>query len=165
MAKANLTAQLVRELLDYEPETGLLTWRRPTSNRVKAGDPVGNLTHGRFETSILGVRVSCHRLAWFYMYGEWPVGDIDHINGDPKDNRIRNLRDVPHRTNIENQGQKTRKSYSGLIGAHWSARHRLYCSRIKTLGKAHYLGWFKTAEEAHAAYVDAKRRLHEGCTI
>lgn len=165
MAKANLTAQRVREVLHYDPETGCFTWAVRTSNRVKVGDRVGNESHGRIQTSIDGVRCELHRLAWLYMTREWPKHDIDHINGNPSDNRFANLRDVPHRMNIENQGQKPRTSASGLIGAHWSARHKLFESKIKSRGMAVHLGWFKTAQEAHQVYVAAKRRLHEGCTL
>jgi hypothetical protein len=106
-----------------------------------------------------------HRLAWLFVYGHHPIHEIDHINGNPMDNRIQNLRDVPHRVNAENKRKAGRTTYSGLLGAHYHKNSGRYASNIKANGKQICLGYFSTAEEAHAVYVEAKRRIHEGCTI
>jgi AP2 domain. len=103
-----------------------------------------------------------HRLAWFWVHGEWPPLLIDHLNGVRDDNRIANLRQADRRLNMEN---RRRESYNvtGLLGVKPNGKG--FSARIGVRGVEHHLGTFKTPEEAHAVYVEAKRRLHEGCTI
>jgi hypothetical protein len=103
-----------------------------------------------------------HRLAWFYVHGVWPPVLIDHINGKRSDNRIVNLRLADWRLNMEN---KRRESYNstGLLGVKPNGKG--FAARIGSRGVEHHLGTFRTPEEAHAAYVEAKRRLHKGGTL
>ena len=166
MAVNDLTAARLRELLSYDPETGVFI-RSSNSRRAKKGDMAGWVNAlGYRAVSIQSRTYLCHRLAWLYVTGQWPCGVIDHINGDPGDNRWRNLRDVAHRTNIENQRVAARSNKStGLLGATLHKASGLYQAQLKTHGKRLGLGYFKTPEEAHAAYLEAKRRLHAGCTI
>lgn len=114
-----------------------------------------------------GVKFSEHRVCWALHYGEWPSGVIDHINGDPTDNRICNLRDVDQSVNCQNRRKAHGNCSSGLIGAHKRTINGVvkYASSIMTRGKSRFLGLFNTPEEAHKAYVSAKRQLHSGCTI
>lgn len=166
MAESNLTAQRLRELLDYNPLTGGFTWTKPTSNRVKAGDGLREIsTWGYWMVTIDGKTYGAHRLAWFYVHGEWPKQDIDHINGDRKDNRITNLRDVSKRVNQENRRKANINSRSGLLGAWFHRTSGLWHSRITTNGVSYSLGYFRDKNDAHQAYLTAKRRRHEGCTI
>jgi hypothetical protein len=100
------------------------------------------------------------------MTGRFPDGQIDHRDGDKDNNRWGNLRDVTRLVNQQNQRRAHRSNRSsGLMGATWSKASKKWQSGIKLNGKFIYLGSFETPEEAHATYISAKRRLHEGCTI
>ena len=106
-----------------------------------------------------------HRMAWLYMTGELPTADIDHINGIRNDNRFSNLRNVSRTVNLQNRRNAGANNKSTrIIGAYPSYANK-FTSRIRVHGKDQYLGTFDTAQQAHAAYLSAKRRLHEGCTI
>jgi hypothetical protein len=106
---------------------------------------------------------SVHRFAWFYFYGEWPKGQIDHINGDPADNRISNLRCVTPQENAQNQKKAKSTNMTGLLGVTPSGSG--FQARITIGGKAKHLGSFRSAQEAHEAYVSAKRQLHPANTL
>lgn len=132
---------------------------------AKKDTPVGsNSGIGYVGCMLDGKHYLLHRLVYLYSHGCMPKY-IDHINGDKKDNQISNLRSV---TNFENQ-QNMRKAYStnksGLIGAFYSSIYKNWFSRICVNGKRKWLGCFKTPEEAHQAYLRAKRELHPTCTI
>lgn len=165
MAKSDLTAARLRELLNYDPETGLFVWRIRPSKKIAAGVAAGCLDNGYIRIHIGQKTWMAHRLAWLHVHGTWPSADIDHINGNRSDNRIANLRDVSRSVNLQNKRHAQGASISGLLGAHWFSPTQAWYSRIMIGRKSHHLGYFKTAELAHAAYLDAKRRLHEGCTI
>ena len=104
-----------------------------------------------------------HRIAWLYVYGCWPNNHIDHINGNPDDNSIENLRDVSRKVNLQNMRKATKSSKTGILGVSESAGR--FRASIRIDGKAKYLGSFDDAKTAHAAYIDAKRKYHEGCTL
>ena len=106
-----------------------------------------------------------YRLAWLYVHGKLPDGDIDHINGKPSDDRIKNLRDVSRSVNLQNQRAARSNNSSGLLGVFFQKTMNKWTSKIQLDWKTKSLGYFDTAEEAHAAYLKAKRELHEGCTI
>ena len=97
------------------------------------------------------------------MTGKMPEKVIDHINGNKKDNRFSNLRDVTNQANTQNtkKARNCNKS-TMLLGATLDKRRGVYRSQIKVNGKNIYLGDFKTPELAHAAYVEAKNKYHEG---
>jgi hypothetical protein len=155
--------QFFVEKLSYDSETGVLTWKEKVRN-AEVGDVAGS-------TSVQGYRVvyangaqfKAHRVAWLLYYGEWPGKYIDHINGIRDDNRIVNLRDVAPSVNSQNLKSATARSSTGRLGV-YKARSKWKAS-ICTGGKRTHLGLFKTIEQAEAAYLDAKRRLHEGCSI
>jgi hypothetical protein len=151
--------------LAYDAATGVLTWVRPRRSTF-IGKPAGCVSHSGYVTVCLGrTPVPAHRIAWLLHYGEWPQYDIDHINGNRADNRIGNLRDVPRRINRENMRSAMPGSRSGLLGVRWHARDRLWYAAITVRGRRTILGYFKDASEAHQRYVEAKRQLHEGCTL
>ena len=159
------SAQEVREWLFYDPVTGSFTWAKP-GRGVRLGHSAGTIhKNGRREICILGLRHKAPRLAWLLTHGRWPEGVIDHINGDPSDDRAENLRDVTFKTNSQNQrrAQLSNKS-SGLLGValHHSGKWQ---ARLVVAGKNLYLGSFPTPEAAHEAYLAAKREHHLGCTI
>lgn len=163
-----LTAERLRELLHYDPETGAFTRRIACGGRggkkFKPGSVVGSRTSlGYLETQIDGTRALLHRLAVLYMTGRWPLDQVDHQNGMRSDNRWTNLREVDNRTNIENRRRPNKNNRSGWLGCHY-ARGR-WTAQITVNRKRVILGSFVTPQEAHAAYLGAKRRLHVGCTL
>lgn len=152
--------------LRYDIETGDFFWlknKRGKSRDWYIGDKAGYVVKAAMNISLLGRYYYVHRLVWFYVFGEWPKGDVDHIDGDWSNNRIGNLRDVSHGTNMENMRRARKDNRSGLLGAHKHGNG--FCSAIQVKKKLIRLGWFATAQEAHAAYLKAKRELHPGCTI
>jgi hypothetical protein len=168
--KNKLTAQRLREVIDYDPCTGAFQWKPRAwraGQRCNDDRSPGSVSK---QTGYLTIRVDgnlyqAHRLAWLHNYGEWPASHLDHKDGNRLNNRINNLRDVGNTINRQNMRRARVDSASGLLGAHFDKRRGRYFSTIKTNGKAMYLGAHPTAEAAHAAYVAAKRRLHAGCTI
>jgi HNH endonuclease len=161
-------AELVRRLFTYDHANGALIWQEPMHRQVRVvkGQIAGyvNLYSRCIVIMLDGKNYKAHRLIWLYVTGSWPVNCIDHINGDPYDNRFDNLRDVTHQVNLQNIRKASRqKKRSSLLGAF--RNHNKWMSRIKVNGKDKYLGNFETEEEAHAAYLAAKRKYHIGCTI
>ncbi len=158
-----LTQARLKELLSYDPITGIFI-REQSRRKVRKGSVAGTRRHdGYFTIFMDGHRYLCHRLAWLYMTGEWPLHFIDHIDGNPSNNSFSNLRDVEHTINTQNIRRARSFNSSGLLGAN---RFRGgFLSRIIVHKKVIHLGWFNTAEEAHEAYLIAKRELHEGCMI
>lgn len=165
-AKLEITAEAVRNLLDYSPGTGIFT--RKTA---RPGQPVGSVAgsmndKGYIKIFVLGKVHGAHRLAWLYEYGKWPENEIDHINGDKSDNRIANLRDVSRKVNVQNQRRARKSRPLDLpLGVQFVRKLDKYVAEIGANGKRHYLGLFPSADLAHEAYLGAKRKLHEGCTI
>ena len=150
-----LTAEHLREILHYDPATGIFTWRVKPSGSVKAGDRAGSPN----DRGYLGIGIDyhlhiSHRLVWLYVYGEWPKKHIDHINGNTSDNRLINLREATIQQNQANSALR-KDNKSGLKGARWHSRDKCWCSSIRKNGKSRHLGYFDTAKEAHAAYCTA----------
>jgi hypothetical protein len=167
MSKANstLTAKRCREVFYYDGHRGVLILRIRTSVSTPAGTVVGNgHDRGYLRTRLDGVTYRVHRLVWLWVYGEWPTGEIDHINGIRNDNRITNLRSVTRNVNNQNlkKAQRNNRS-SGLLGAY--KKKNRWQAQIMINGVGTTLGTFDTPEEAHAAYLQAKRLHHPGCTI
>jgi hypothetical protein len=162
-----LTAERLRELLNYDPDTGVFT-RKTSAGGECAGKIAGTRRRYRKTRIEIGIGIDyadyrAHRLAWLYVYGKWPVGHIDHKDGNPLNNAISNLREATGSLNGQNLRKARRDNKSGLLGV--SPNRLRWSASIKADGRKHHLGTFDTAEEAHAAYVAAKRKLHEGCTI
>lgn len=156
-----LTQECLKQILHYCPETGVFTWLRPTGRRAKIGMIAGALT-GRFgyrTITINNERYYAHRLAWFYMTGEWPKETIDHKNGVPGDDRWENLREATRSQNSANRKAMS-DTRAGLKGAIWHPQSQSWVSAIVHRGKSTFLGKFATAEAAHAAYTKAARDLH-----
>src|SRR5579864_3559439 len=105
MKDSNLTLTRLYEVLDYRPETGLFIWKINTGKRRMAGKQAGcKMVRGYHTLSIDRIQYTAHRVAWFYMTGDWPPDDIDHINGVRTDNRFCNLRLATKRDNSFNKG-------------------------------------------------------------
>lgn len=153
----------LRATLSYDPETGVFTALKTIASR-RAGEVVGFSGARSYLMTSVGCKLYLlHRLAWLYVHGCWPKFYIDHINGDCKDNRIANLRDVPQSVNMQNKRNVHTKSKSGLLGV--TKHGRGWVARIRVDGKPKYIGRFQSPEDAHQAYLAVKRDVHPGCTI
>ena len=165
MAKTNLTAERLKELLHYDPETGVFTWIKTVKRggRASVGDTAGSMMlNSRIGIGVEGTLYYAHRLAWLYIYGRWPVTGIDHIDGDPTNNRLCNLREATQAQNNQNRSSipmKTNKS--GFMGVSWEAKRKKWFASIRNNGKTVYLGRHSTPELAHAAYCKAKAAFHD----
>jgi hypothetical protein len=150
-----ITPEALREILTYSPDTGLFTWR-VTRGKARAGAVAGHINeHGYAVTNLNGRVYRLHRLAWLYMTGAWPVDMIDHKNGRRADNRWENLREA---TRSQNNANKGAFSAHGFKGATYNKRQGRWLAQIKANGRRHYLGYYDTPEEAHAAYAAAAIR-------
>lgn len=155
-----LTLERLKEALRYHPETGDFIWVNPPSKRVAIGSVAGSKHAKGYITVSLDRRFyRAHRLAWFYMTGRWPNAQIDHINGIRDDNRWCNLRDVSAETNQRNRTGVNRNNKIGLPGVSWAKRGGWF-ARIWVDGGSKFLGYYPTPEDAHKAYLVAKRELH-----
>lgn len=164
MAKTNLTAERLRECLHYDPQTGVFKWRMRIG-RGRIGKIAGITTARRYiRIGVLGCEYMAHRLAWLYVHGAWPHAEIDHIDGDPANNALANLREASRPENLQNLKKANPRNKTGLIGAHRRSNGR-YRSHLQSGGRIICLGSFATAEEAHKAYVEAKRKFHSFNTL
>ena len=151
-----LDVELVRSLLNYDQETGIFTWRVTRSGSAHVGDVAGHLTpFGYIHMRIAGYRVYAHRLAWFYVYGEWPKDEIDHIDQDKAHNAISNLREADNSQNHANVSMYANNS-SGIKGVrkYW----KRFRATIGVKGTIIHLGTFDTPEEARTAYINAAKK-------
>lgn len=173
--KPNPTPDLLRQLLRYEPETGKLYWReRPSSlfqNLYRSAEGCAanwnsrwagrealtcRMPNGHLQGRIDYGSFLAHRVAWAIYYGEWPEDHIDHINHDPADNRIENLRVVTHAENHRNLSRRADNS-SGVTGVQRVGN--VWVASIKHGGKRIYLGRFSQLDEAAAVRKAAERRF------
>lgn len=174
---ASLTADRLRDILDYCKDSGVFYWRdevRIGFNKSvvshRSGDRAGTKrkTDGRIIIRIDGKTYLGYRLAWLWVTGGWPLSEIDHIDGDPTNDRFSNLRDASRAKNQENLRlpQKTKAS-SGFLGvfANKAGYKKPWRAAICVAGKQISLGSFYNEIDAYEAYVHAKRTLHKGCTI
>lgn len=157
-----LTAGRLRELLHYDPETGLFTWRHKTGSQ-SSGKQAGTPHKAYINIQVDSRQYKAHRLSFLYMTGELPPDEVDHINGIGTDNRWHNLRLADHFLNCQNRRRANRNNMSGLLGVQKHGNG--YKAVIRKHGRNQYLGYFSTKEEAHAVYVNAKREFHRGGTL
>lgn len=167
--KFNLTSLgYLKSRLHYDSETGCFTWLRREEknhwhvgwNKRWAGKSVAYINpEGYLEIALDGVHYKGHRLAWFYMRGEWPKSDLDHVDYDRSNCRWANLREANKAQNMQNRS-KTRINTSGFKGVTFEKQTQRWKAQIQSHGKALNLGRYNTPEEAHAVYAEAARRLH-----
>lgn len=159
-----LTQERLKSVFSYDPTTGLFTRIMAISKKSKIGDIVTTKNRSNYIVLRLdGELHYCHRLAWLYMTGKYPTNHIDHINGNPSDNRFCNLRDVSQSINHQNLHRPHRDNKTGFIGV--TRDKKRWSASIHINGKRVFLGNFDTPELAHAAYIEAKRANHDGCSI
>jgi hypothetical protein len=155
-------AEVARQLLDYNPDTGVFTWAVTTNNRAPKGSVAGatqaNRTTSYRKIRFNGVTYYAHRLAWMLHFGSIPEGMvIDHVNGNGLDNRLSNLRLC---TQAENSRNRTGRSASEKPkGITFDKSRGKWAAQIKKDYKLIHLGRFDTAEAAHHAYTQAAKEL------
>lgn len=155
------------DTLSYDNNKGILIWKKYNSkNKLKKnGDEAGSIW-GRYKTITLnGIQYKYHRLVWFYVYEKWPIGVIDHIDGDGLNNRIDNLRDVDMYTNTQNtkKANSKNKSSSNIPGV--SMFKNRWIVRIRVDGRSKQFGSFKTQQEAENECIRVRRIHYKGNTL
>jgi hypothetical protein len=154
----------IAAVLSYNAETGVFTWVANRGGGARTGDVAGTVKRGGYvQINVLARLCYAHRLAWLFATGSWPSGCIDHIDGNPSNNRIDNLRDVSAKENQQNQrrAHASNKS-SGMLGVSMCKQTGRWSAKISVANKTKNLGRFDTADAAHQAYISAKRALHTG---
>ena len=176
----DITPEEVRKLLRYDPETGQLFWRprepsmfSPTAKRT--AEHVCANWNARYANklaftarSVAGYKTGsifnrnyyAHRVAWAIIHGSWPECEIDHINGDPSDNRLSNIRSASRAQNERNKGFR-KNNTSGFQGVSLHSQMNKWVASITVDRVQKYLGVFDTAAEAHEAYRSAAKQFHQ----
>lgn len=147
----------------YDPESGLLYWKQVTSQKQRRllGVAVGSqIADSRWQVKLFGLRYYYHRVIWTMYNGQIPDGMyVDHVDCDPSNNRLENLRLATSSQNQHNRS-KNRRSASGFKGVTWNSRAKKWRARIRLNGKPTHLGYYHTPKEAHAVYCTSASRLH-----
>jgi HNH endonuclease/AP2 domain len=163
MANSILTSERLHELLSCDPESGIFT-----RNSSAGGSVIGSVAgykapDNRIKIYVDGKNYNAHRLVWLYVHGYIPTIDIDHIDGDPSNNRLANLREVSHKVNLQNRKGPTKANELGVMGV--IRNKERFGAQIRVDGKRVWLGTYDTPELAHSVYLHTRRKLLEGNTI
>ena len=158
MAIPHITQAKLKELMDYDPETGVFTWKVKPAKQIQIGDVAGCTSDGYVKIRVLGVLYQAHRLAWLYVHGTLPHR-IDHRDGDGTNNRHGNLRECTQAQNMANT-KKHKRNTSGYKGVSWNKDAKKWTAKISINWKMKHLGYFETAELAHEFYCLAADMLH-----
>lgn len=165
--KKTLSAERLRDLLNYDPETGVFTWRALTSpkSRVVIGSVAGCFAVDYWVINVDGKQYGAHVLAWLHVHGAWPEKGIDHRDTIKHHNWIDNLRPATQSENMQNRRVANRNNKSGLLGVSWNERTQQWDAFIKVNRKSKNLGGFGDPHDAHLAYLAAKAIHHPFSTI
>jgi hypothetical protein len=161
-----LTYESLIATFSYSHDSGVLTWNDVPRLGPKrpAGRVAGSLdAHGYIQIGVFKKTFKAHRLVWFYVTGEMPRQQIDHINGIRTDNRFCNLRVVTNAINSQNKRSPLPSNKSGFLGVSWN--RGAWRATIQVNHKQINIGRYADPSEAHVAYLNAKRIYHDGCTI
>lgn len=155
----SLTQERLKEVLHYNPDTGVFTWIKPTGPKARVGAVVGE----RQTTTYLQVGIDrkvylLHRLAWLYVMGYIP-DLIDHVDRNPRNNRFSNLAESNKSANALNMNP-SKANKSGYVGVSFCKCTGRWRAVLTLQGKSKKLGRFDTPEEAHQAYLAAKAKYH-----
>lgn len=165
-----LTAERLRELLAYDPETGIFTWKTTMGSRAVAGQQTDSLDdHGYVRIRVDKRLYRAHRLAVLYMSGSFPPADVDHINLNRADNRWKNLRNATRTVNARNTNLRS-DSTSGLKNVSWHKATGKWQVNLAAGGKNIHIGLFADKELAAQAAAEARSKYHspferKGATI
>jgi hypothetical protein len=158
-AKERPTIEELREYLDYDPETGVLRWKKRVSRHVLAGAIAGSAyPSGYLYIQLKGARMLAHRVAFAFLYGRWPRPCCDHVNGNTLDNRACNLRECTVSQNSQNK-RAHRNNKSGVKGVSWSKQNQRWTAEVVRDGKAHRKS-FRHLEDAAAWVKQLRVELH-----
>ena len=150
---------LLRELFSYDAKTGLLIWRK-ASGTARAGREAGWLHEsGYVYVGIQGRSYKAHRVIWYLYYGKQPKELLDHIDRNPTNNRIKNLRECTHAQNQQNK-RTYANNQSGVKGVNWYPRYNKWRVRIQHMGKPILVGMYSDFDAACAARLQAQKKLH-----
>lgn len=154
-----ISATELSEILEYDRHTGLFKWVTSPNFKIKIGDVAGSLHKysGYIQLRVNKKLYPAHRLVWLYVYGEYPILQIDHINGVRDDNRVENLRCV---TPAENAMNKCvyKQNKLGVTGVYYDKRINKYCAYIKVNKIQHHLGVFESLEDAKYSRLTAEKQ-------
>lgn len=154
-----LTQKILKHFLSYDSKTGVFRWKEQRG-RVSINEVAGSITnHGYIQIRLLGKMYSAQRLAWLYVYGDFPNLSIDHINRNKTDNMISNLRLATKSQNAQNTTICSINK-SGYKGVSWCKRENKWRACIKLNGKYKSLGYHLTKEQAYSKYVEAAKTIH-----
>ena len=169
MKKQELTQELLKELFHYCEITGIFTFKHRKEitygdkgfNTRFAGKQTGSLCKktGYIRLGIYNKTYQAHRIAFLYVYGYIP-GEIDHVDGIRTNNWISNLREATRSENGQNLKKARKHNKLGMLGVSYHVNSNKYVARIAVNKKTTTIGLFQTKEEAHAAYINEKRKLH-----
>lgn len=161
MTKTVLPLAGLEDVLRYEPDTGKFFWLVARPRKIRAGDLAGYTNpFGYIEIRYNKRNYRAHRVAWYLHTGQDPrTLHIDHINGNPTDNRIANLRLATPSQNAKNM-RKRENTTSTYKGVSWHKKGGKWQAQIRVDGLNIYLGYFATQLDAHLAYCAAAARLH-----
>lgn len=168
MAEQFISIDRLREAFEYDPQSGMLVWKIGRRGPACPGDVAGCLSNGYVSVKLDQQGLMVHRVAWALTHGRWPIGDIDHRDGNPSNNRLDNLREATRSENMQNRRVAQSNSRSGRLGVWRSNRQNLkkpWKAVVVTGGKAVHVGYFASEEEAQSAYLAAKARLHPFQTL
>ena len=157
-----ITADRARELLDYDAERGVLVWAKDRGGHCKIGRVAGGGrldSSGYFRIRLDGKNYLTHRIIWLWHHGEFPPEVVDHINGDPTDNRIENLRRASVGQNQYNS-KRPKTNTSGQKGVYWNKRDKAWRVQICVNGKKKYIGVYADLQSAADAYSKAAVEHH-----
>jgi hypothetical protein len=142
----------LQEWLTYHPETGKFTVKklRPSQHRNKVGNEIGAINQGRYQIKTGNKKYQRSRLAWFFSYGVFPEGCIEHINGDILDDRICNLREIS-RNDVTKKVESNRRNSTGYPGVSFHKKSGKFSAQVRMGGKNYYLGLYEDAKEASVA--------------
>lgn len=162
-----LDAHRLREILDYNQETGSFVWKVMLAHRRKPGTKAGNRTHGYIEIGINNKSYRAHHLAWLYVTGRWPELHIDHIDGNRANNAFANLREASNQKNCQNRHWPSEgKVSSQYLGVTWNKQRGCWMAQIRASnGENINLGLYDDEYQAHVAYLHAKNELHDDADI
>lgn len=155
-----ITQKYLKSVLYYDPETGIFTWIKSSSNRIQNGDMAGSFSKRGYTVIRISKKIyTAHRLAFLFMTGKFPIDEVDHINRIKTDNKWVNLRECNRTQNSANHG-KFKNNKSGYKGVYWHKTNKKWSSEIYTNGNKIHLGFYTDIKEAAKTYNEAANKYH-----
>lgn len=155
-----ISREKLKELLSYDEKTGIFIWKIANTRRIHVGDEAGRIKEGYIKIGINNKEYYAHRLAWLYIYGDWPNKFIDHINGNRSDNRIENLREVTQAENVRNS-KMPKTNTSGIKGVRWNKKDGKWRAQCGIGGKMIYVGQYDSISEAKESVMRFREEHHK----